>query len=210
MIIHPQPHLEFHLLPMRALYWPHRQMVIIADLHLGRVMPRMPKIVENVQQTLLRVSEVLQHTNVNRLLFLGDVFHMRNTYHQELVGHFERWRATVAHVEMILVRGNHERAMGDPPRQLQLQCVDPGYEESGVTFLHEPRHSHSFAMCAHLHPCLLVPTARAFATAVPCFVWNQEYLYMPAFEDTIPGRVISRRIDEHYACIHNQQVVAHP
>jgi metallophosphoesterase superfamily enzyme len=144
------------------------------------------------------------------LLFLGDVFHMRNAYHPDVVHVFDAWRASHTKIEMTLVRGNHERAMGDPPSQLRLQCVNPGYEEGGVTFLHEPRHMSTFTMCAHLHPCLLVPTDRAIATTVPCFVWNQEYLYMPAFEDAIPGRVISRRFDEQYACIHNQKVVTYP
>ncbi|MEY3989302.1 MAG: hypothetical protein RI985_383 [Chloroflexota bacterium] len=210
MVICPIPQLEFELLPSRALYWPIRQMLVVADLHLGRIVSRAPKLLDDVQLTLSRLSDALAQTKASQLLFLGDVFHMRNAYHPELVNAFDVWRTSHEQIEMILVRGNHERAMGDPPGQLRLHCVNPGYAEGGVTFLHEPRHMNSFTICAHLHPCLLVPTDRAIATTVPCFVWNQEYLYMPAFEDTIPGRVISRRFDEQYACIHNQMVVMYP
>jgi len=210
MMIRPTPQLEFELLPSRALYWPSRQLLVVADLHLGRIVSRAPKMMEDVYHALTRVSEALLHTNASRLLFLGDVFHMRNNYPPDVVQAFDVWRSTHAQTEMILVRGNHERAMGDPPSQLRLHCVNPGYDEGGVTFLHEPRHMRTFTICGHLHPCLLVPTDRALATTVPCFVWNQEYLYMPAFEDTIPGRVISRRFDEQYACIHNQMVVMYP
>jgi DNA ligase-associated metallophosphoesterase len=210
MIICPTAQLEFELLPSRALYWPSRRLLVVADLHLGRIVSRAPKLKDEVTCTLGRLSDVLIQTKALRLLFLGDVFHMRNAYHPDVIQQFDEWRATHAQIEMILVRGNHERAMGDPPSQLQLYCVNPGYEEGGVVFLHEPRHMSTFTVCAHLHPCLLVPTDRAIATTVPCFVWNQEYLYMPAFEDTIPGRVISRRFDEQYACIHNQQVVMYP
>ncbi len=210
MMISPLPHLEFLLLPSRALFWPSRNLLVVADLHLGRVVPRAPKVIDGVEQTLHRLSAVITQTNTNRLLFLGDVFHMRNQYHHDVVQLFSQWRAKFAAIEMLLIRGNHERAMGDPPTHLLLDCHDPGYAEAGVTFLHEPRQMRTFTMCAHLHPCLLVPTERALATTVPCFVWNQEYLYMPAFEDSIPGRVISRRFDEYYACIHNQIVVAHP
>ncbi|MFZ9858060.1 MAG: metallophosphoesterase [Roseiflexaceae bacterium] len=210
MMIRPTSQLEFELLPSRALYWPSRQMLVVADLHLGRLVSRAPTFVEDVTKALRRVSDVLIYTQAQRLLFLGDLFHMRNAYHPDVVQAFYEWRERFMQTEMILVRGNHERAMGDPPSQLCLNCVNPGYEDGGVIFLHEPRHMHAFTMCAHLHPCLLVPTDRAIATTVPCFVWNQEYLYMPAFEDTIPGRVISRRFDEQYACIHNQQVVMYP
>jgi len=210
MIIRPTSQLEFELLPSRALYWPIRHVLVVADLHLGRIVSRAPKFVEDVQNALHRVSDALVQTQATRLLFLGDVFHMRNAYHPDIVQVFDTWRASHAHIEMTLIRGNHERAMGDPPSQLCLHCVNPGYEEGGVTFLHEPRLMSTFTICAHLHPCLLVPTDRAIATTVPCFVWNQEYLFMPAFEDTIPGRVISRRFDEQYACIHNQQVVMYP
>lgn len=210
MVISPIPQLAFELLPSRALFWPDRHMVVVADLHLGRIVSRTPKLIDDVQQALGRLSDVLSQTKAMRLLFLGDVFHMRNAYHSDVIQLFAEWRTAHAHIDMILVRGNHERAMGDPPMQLLLRCVNPGYEEGGVTFLHEPRHVPTFSMCAHLHPCLLVPTDRAIATTVPCFVWNKEYLYMPAFEDTIPGRVISRRFDEQYACIHNQMVVVYP
>lgn len=210
MMIRPLPQFEFQLLPSRALYWPRQQMLVVADLHLGRVVSRFPKIVDSVKQALNRLSGALEQTNAERLLFLGDVFHMRNNYHYDVINAFAQWRASFARMEMILIRGNHERAMGDPPSQLQLRCIAPGYHEEGVTFLHEPRQVDTFTMCAHLHPCLLVPTARAIATTVPCFVWNQDYLYMPAFEDTVPGRVITRRFDEQYACIHNQTVVSYP
>lgn len=210
MIINPTAQLEFELLPSRALYWPDRQLLVVADLHLGRIVSRAPKFVDEVTQTLQRVSYALAQTQAQRLLFLGDVFHMRNAYHPDVVQVFDTWRTRHVSIAMTLVRGNHERAMGDPPSNLRLHCVNPGYEEGGVIFLHEPRHMSAFTMCAHLHPCLLVPTDRAIATTVPCFVWNQEYLYMPAFEDSIPGRVISRRFDEQYACIHNQKVVMYP
>lgn len=210
MIIHPTTHLEFMLLPSRTLYWPSRNLLVVADLHLGRIVPRAPKVIDGIDQTLQRLSAVLRQTSATRLLFLGDVFHMRNNYHHDVVQVFAQWRMLFTTVEMILIRGNHERAMGDPPAHLHLECHDPGYFEAGVTFLHEPRQMKTFSMCAHLHPCLLVPTERALATTVPCFVWNQEYLYMPAFEDSIPGRVISRRFDEQYACIHNQSVVTYP
>ena len=210
MMIRPSSQLEFMLLPSRTLFWPSRNILVVADLHLGRIVPRYPKIVEGVKQALQRLSGALEHTQANRLLFLGDLFHMRNNYHHDVVHVFEQWRMRYSTVEMLLIRGNHERAMGDPPAQLQLTCMDPGYHESGVTFLHEPRQMSQFTMCAHLHPCLLVPTNRALATTVPCFVWNEDYLYMPAFEDTIPGRVVSRRFDEQYACIHNQMVVTYP
>lgn len=210
MVICPIPQLEFELLPNRALYWPSQRLLVVADLHLGRIVSRAPKLLDDVQLALSRLSDALIQTQASRLLFLGDVFHMRNAYHPDVIHAFDSWRAVHAPIAMMLVRGNHERALGDPPAQLRLQCVNPGYEEGGVTFLHEPRHVRTFSMCAHLHPCLLVPTDRAIATTVPCFVWNQEYLYMPAFEDTIPGRVITRRFDEQYACIHNQTVVMYP
>lgn len=207
MIIQPAPHLEFMLLPSRSLHWPSRNIVVVADLHLGRIVPRAPKVIEYVEESMQRLARVLQQTHARKLVFLGDVFHMRNNYHHDVVQTFAQWRSQFADIEMVLIRGNHERAMGDPPAHLHLDCRDPGYHEAGVTFLHEPRQMDTFTMCAHLHPCLLVPTERALATTVPCFVWNSDYLYMPAFEDTMPGRVISRRTNEQYACIHNQTVV---
>jgi hypothetical protein len=59
-------------------------------------------------------------------IVLGDLFHMRKHYAPEAIESFVQWRQQHSALDMLLVRGNHERAMGDPPARCGLQCVESG------------------------------------------------------------------------------------
>lgn len=204
--INPTPTLEFTLGPERTVWWAQQKILFFADLHLGRALPS-DGDEALLQQSLGRISDAIEHYGATRVVILGDMFHMKRQYNQELVHRVRAWRDTLRTTEFLLVRGNHERVLGDPPAELQITCVDPGYTEATVTFLHEPRVTERFTLCAHLHPNILVPSQRVAAEAVPCFVIGKTYLVLPAFEDTLPGRIIPRRADESYAYIRHGTVV---
>ncbi len=207
MLIVPQGGIDLELLPDRAVYWSSQRTVLLADLHLGRGVPHVRHIQQTVQQTLTRAQQLLARMQPERVVFLGDVFHMRHGYASDVVDAFAQWRASFAQIDMWLIRGNHERGMGDPPRDCGLQCMNPGYELAEVTLLHEPRATPGFAISGHLHPCMLLPSERAVAETVPCFIWSQKYLMLPAFEDVVPGRVVARRTNESYVAIRNHSLV---
>ena len=204
--IQPTPTIELELCPERAVWWARQRTMFVADLHLGRVPSTCVGDDALIRQTLARLTSAVRRYDAQRIVFLGDMFHMKRHYNAELLAIMSDWRAHVASLVLILVRGNHERVLGDPPASLDLNCVDPGYSEEGMTYLHEPRSMDGYTLCAHLHPSILVPSARVAAEAVPCFVIGQSYLVVPAFEDLVPGRIIPKRADESYAYIQHGTV----
>ena len=206
-IIRPTTTVELELCAERAVWWARQKTLFLADLHLGRV--NVPSHGEDalLAQTLLRIRAVIDRYHAERVVILGDMFHMKRHYNQELLQRVCEWRAALCSTVFLLVRGNHERVLGDPPAELCITSVDPGYSEEGMTFVHEPRVSERFTLCAHLHPNILIPSLRVAAEAVPCFVIGRSYLVLPAFEDTLPGRIIPHRSDETYAYIQNGTVV---
>ena len=204
--IHPTQSIELELCPERAVWWAHQRTLFVADLHLGRVLSPSCDEIKLIRHTLHRVTSVVRRYDAQRIVCLGDMFHMKRHYNAELAAMMCDWRAHVSGVVVLLVRGNHERVLGDPPASLGISCVDPGYSEEGMTFLHEPRSLQGYSLCAHLHPSILVPSARVAAEAVPCFVIGQSYLVVPAFEDLVPGRIIPKRADESYAYIQHGTV----
>lgn len=206
-IIHPNPRVTLELCPERVALWRERATMFLADLHLGRstAMPAEQSLA--AQQTLVRLSATILRYAVERIVILGDAFHMRRTYTPEVVRDITDWRARHPSLQVLLVRGNHERILGDPPAPLGMTCVDPGYSEEEMMFVHEPRSVDGYTIGAHLHPCILVPSTRVAAQAVPCFVIGSHYLVLPAFEDQLPGRLIQHRPDETYAYIQNGAVI---
>jgi len=205
VLVQANPEIALQLMPERAVYWPRLQTLFVADLHLGRVFP--PR---TIGATLHRLQTLIEQSQVRRVVFLGDLFHMRQRYHDEVITPFCEWRMRFPDVDMWLVRGNHERAMGDPPPACHLQCVMPGTQLDQLMLLHEPRMTTQFAVCAHLHPCVLLPSQRAVAETAACFVWGAQYLVLPAFEDSVPGRVVARRLDEQYVAIRQHSLVRLP
>ena len=200
-------HTAVQLLPQRAVFWPDQQAVVIADAHIGRPLPHHQHAATLLQSLLQRLSHILMTTAATQCIVLGDLFHMRKHYLPESIDPFVQWRQQHAGLDMLLVRGNHERAMGDPPARCGLQCVNPGFVRDGITLLHEPRQQTGFAMCAHLHPSMLVPGPRTAMVAVACFIWHPNYLVLPAFEDAVPGRVVARHAAERQAYILDDEVV---
>lgn len=195
------------LLPQRAVYWPAQRAVVIADAHIGRSSAHQQHTTTLLQVLLARLSQVISATAATQCIVLGDLFHRRKQYLPDSIESFVQWRQHNPTFDMLLVRGNHERAMGDPPPRCGLRCVNPGFVLDGVTLLHEPRQQPGFAMAAHLHPCMLVPGTRTARVAVACFIWHPNYLVLPAFEDVVPGRVVARQVAERQAYILHDEVV---
>ena len=195
------------LLPQRALFWPAQRAVVIADAHIGRPLPQQQRTALLLQSLLNRLSQLIITTAATQCIVLGDLFHMRKHYLADAIDPFVAWRQQHPTLDMLLVRGNHERAMGDPPLRCGLQCVNPGYVRDDITLLHEPRQQPGFAMCAHLHPNMLVPSERTAMVAVACFIWHPNYVVLPAFEDALPGRVVARHSSERQAYILHDEVV---
>jgi DNA ligase-associated metallophosphoesterase len=200
--------IQFQLLAQRAVFWPAQAAIFVADVHIGRPLSYQQNPARVLVDVLTRLSQLIDATQARKLFFLGDLFHMRKQYSAEYIDPFTLWRHRYAHVECTLVRGNHERAMGDPPARCGLQCVNPGQYVADVALLHEPRKPYGFAMMGHLHPSILVSSARATAVAAPCFIWHPNYLVLPAFEDIMPGRIVAHQPHEERAFIRDSEVVA--
>src|SRR5689334_15853896 len=110
---------EVVLMPEHALWMPQRKTLLVADAHFGKAatfraggifVPR-----GTTATTLARLERARARTNATRVVFLGDLLHAREGRSPETLRLVADWRASRADVEVVLVRGNHDRAAGDPP-----------------------------------------------------------------------------------------------
>src|SRR5690242_10324517 len=120
---------EITLLPERALLWPRTSTLLVADAHFGKAatfrasgifVPR-----GTTTGALERLDALLERTGATRVVFLGDLLHAREGRSPETLRVVGQWRASRADVDMVLVRGNHDRHAGDPPESLGIRCIDP-------------------------------------------------------------------------------------
>lgn len=197
---------RLHLLADRAVYWPARQMLLLADLHLGKgdvfrrhgiAVPR-----GGTGQDLARLDHLLQFTGARRLMLLGDVVHGPiNTAHWQ--SQWLAWRQQHAGLEVQAVRGNHDRAL--ERAALGIELLGEGIDCDGLWLCHEPLHDGRPALAGHVHPVVRLP---GLARALPVFWQQRGQLVLPAFGAFTGGwRLRPGSGQQLYAC-NGEQLLA--
>jgi DNA ligase-associated metallophosphoesterase len=134
---------EILLLPERALFWPRAAALIAADLHWGKAATfraaGIPVPAGTTSADLARLDAALERTCARRLLVLGDLFHARaGRVAAGTRAELRRWRGLHPKLEILLVRGNHDRHSGDPPEDLRINCVNAPAFVPPFILRHEP------------------------------------------------------------------------
>lgn len=177
---------ELVLLPDRAAYWPARATLLVADPHFGKAATfraaAIPVPAGTTDATLGRLDALVSRTGARRVVFLGDFLHARAGRAPTTLKAIEEWRGRNAALEVRLVRGNHDRHAGDPPRELSIECVDAPAIEAPFALVHYPAPAaEGYAIAGHLHPAATLVGRGRQATRLPCFWFTAEYAVLPAF-----------------------------
>lgn len=174
------------LLPERALFWPRREMLLVADPHFGKAAAFRALGVPVPSGTTLggleRLDAALARVGATRVVFLGDFLHAREGRAPATLGAFAEWRRARAHLDLLLVRGNHDRRAGDPPPALGVRCTDPPLREAPFVLAHHPQPaSDGYVIAGHLHPGVRLTGAGGFRATLPCFWLAERVAVLPAF-----------------------------
>ena len=107
------------------------------------------------------------------------------------------WRDRHRELDILLVRGNHDRAAGDPPAAWGFRCVHEPLLEGGLAFAHDacdpPAGAHA-VLAGHLHPVVAMAPIRGSGVKgarAPCFWLRPHCLVLPAFGSFTGGLVIT-------------------
>jgi DNA ligase-associated metallophosphoesterase len=179
------------LLADRAIHWPARRSLLLADVHLGKDASfraaGMPVPVGNSTKDLARIQTLLAFTNATRLVILGDLVHARASHQTELATAFTRWRTAHRQLEILLIGGNHDRRAGPPPADWHITQMPEPFDDAPLLLGHKPRSEDAPdsaskpLLCGHVHPAVAVRDFdRSYAT-MPCFVVEETQLIFPAF-----------------------------
>ena len=147
------------LLPERAVYWPKRETLLIADTHWGKAATMraasIPIPAGTTGESLERLMRVLERTRAKRIVLLGDCLHARNGRSHDTLAEIAAWRKRYSAIDVELVRGNHDRHAGDPPVELDMKCVDAPKTDPPFVYRHFPKASNGgYTLAGHLHPAI--------------------------------------------------------
>jgi uncharacterized protein len=170
---------DWQLLPERALFWPARRALIVADLHFekaswfartGQYLPPFDTL-----ETLARLQALAAKVDARELWCLGDNFH-DNAGPDRLPPDAMRLLADLsAQLRLTWITGNHDDGARFSGGSLVEAHVD------GVMLRHEALPGEVRPeLSGHFHPKMRVVTA-ARTIARPCFVHATNRLILPAF-----------------------------
>lgn len=176
------------LRPERAVLSDRTRTLIVADTHFGKAATfrahGVPVPHGTTHASLQRLDVLLERTGATRILFLGDFLHARAGRAPATLAAIEQWRFRHGTVEMVLVRGNHDREAGDPPASLGITCVDAPMIEAPFVLTHHPAESPlGYVVAGHVHPGITLRRRARMRARLPCFRIGTAAAVLPAFGD---------------------------
>ena len=174
------------LLAERALWWPAQSTLLIADAHFGKGLTFRARGVAvpsgTSDDTMDRLAALLDRTGAARVVFLGDLLHSARAQASATLAAVQRWRDQHAQLELVLVRGNHDRHAGDPPADWGVQAVEEPLHLGSLALMHHPRPvSGAYVLAGHLHPCAVLGGRAHDRLRLPCFHFGPAVGVLPAF-----------------------------
>jgi uncharacterized protein len=186
-----EPAPDILLLPGRAALVPASRTLLVADLHLGKAATfrraGIPVPEGSAQRDLERLGQLVADHDVRRLVVLGDLFHAKVGCTPQVFTEFVALRSQIADTAVVLVLGNHDRAVGRLPASLEIDACVPSLDEPPFHFVHEPATDVTasdrdlFTVAGHLHPTVSIRSPSGDRLADRCFVAEPSVLVLPAF-----------------------------
>ena len=177
---------RIRLLAERAAYWERTRTLLIADPHFGKAAAfraaGVPVPRGTTTGSLSRLDAALSRTGAARIVFLGDFLHAREGREPETTRVVGEWRRRNGSIDMVLVRGNHDRRAGDPVPEIEIRCVDAPLAEPPFVFTHNPAVSDDgYVLCGHVHPAARLTGPGRETVRLPCFWARPRTMVLPAF-----------------------------
>lgn len=172
---------DFVLHPLGAAYWPEQEILLVADVHLGKIShfrkygSAVP--VNAINQNFIRLDRIIKDFDPEHILFLGDLFHSSLNMEWEI---FADWVQQLDN-QVHLIAGNHD--IISPLRYKELGIAM--YSELKISdFLlthHPEEHDHLFNICGHIHPGFKIRGGGRQLLKLPCFYRSNKQMILPAF-----------------------------
>lgn len=198
---------DFLLHPSGAIYWLQKEMLLIADVHFGKVThfrrygAAIPKNAseENFKKLKVLVDEIQPKT----VCFLGDLFHSQINSEWET---FKNWVQT-NQTAVILISGNHDIIPKYMYEDISVDVVDQ-LEINGFLLTHHPTEKHScFNFSGHIHPGIRMKGSGRQTVKLACFYKTKSQLILPAFGNFTGKHILSPKDnDEIFAIVENEVI----
>lgn len=197
----------FTLHPSGAMYWNEKKMLLVADVHLGKIahfrkhgsaVPRLA-ILHNFEQ----LNEILAYFRPKTLCFLGDLFHSHKNTEWEL---FVAWKQHVI-PKIVLITGNHDIISPVAYEKNDIELRE-AWRIEHIWLTHIPQLQKGITNIAgHIHPGVQLKGLGKQTLSLPCFIKKHDQIILPAFGTFTGKHIISpKKEDEVFAITENEVI----
>ncbi|MEM0517587.1 ligase-associated DNA damage response endonuclease PdeM [Aequorivita flava] len=198
---------DFKLHPSGAIFWKDKKMLLIADVHLGKVAHfrkhGAPVPASASFQNLEKLTELSNHFQPKTICFLGDLFHskLNQEWHD-----FEKW-VEYTKAEIVLISGNHDIIPKYLYEELGIKVFDE-FLLDGFLLTHHPTEiKGTFNFCGHVHPGVRMKGVGRQYLRFSCFYKTLNSLILPAFGNFTGKHILKpSENDEIFAIVEGEVI----
>jgi len=172
---------NFVLHPSGSLFWEEKSVLMISDVHLGKVShfrkygAAVPQ--KAIQANFELMDEVVELFDPDNIYFLGDLFHSHINSEWNL---FEEWTSK-SKSKIILINGNHDIISPLKYEALGIKIQDELVENDFLLTHHPAERENYFNFCGHIHPAVKIRGSGKQSLRLSCFFKSPNQLILPAF-----------------------------
>ncbi|RTY87525.1 ligase-associated DNA damage response endonuclease PdeM [Flavobacterium sp. GT3R68] len=190
-----------------AVFWHEQNVLLISDLHLGKVSHfrkhgvAIPK--NAVTKNFSQLDFAVAFFNPGKVIFLGDLFHSAINSEWEL---FQGWMLSTS-IEITLIAGNHDIISQNFYTDIGVQVFNEIVAE-GFLLTHYPEVREGFFnFCGHIHPAVNIYGKGRQSIKLPCFFQKEHQMILPAFGEFTGTFVINPSENDNIYVIAKKEVM---
>lgn len=172
----------FELHPLKALFWRKKEVLILSDIHFGKVNHfrkegiAIPNIAK--EKDYQNLAHLLTFYKPKQLYIIGDLFHSDKNKEWEIL---RELKAEFNKVNWVLVAGNHDTSTLKLYQDLDIK-VRYSLTEKPFYFTHEPEEKEGYySIAGHIHPGVMLKGAGKQRMRMQCFYFGEKNAILPAF-----------------------------
>ena len=173
--------IEIDLCPSGALFLIRDEVLVLADLHLGKLIALkdrgVPALSLAEYPTIKKLEMDIAEKKPKHLILLGDIFHEPSKRMQRLADGFYNFLSSFK-IDVTVTLGNHDRHVIHHSKERNVRFIKE-YMCHSICFCHEPLYDRA-CIAGHIHPGVIVKKGR-LSQRVKAFLVKDKTLILPAY-----------------------------
>jgi DNA ligase-associated metallophosphoesterase len=190
-----------------AVYWVEKRMLLISDVHLGKIShfrkhgSALPG--GAMFKNFVKLDAAVQYFEPESICFLGDLFHssINNEWHL-----FSEW-VQKTQLPIVLVAGNHDIINPQKYHDLSIIIVSEWVLDGFLLTHHPEEREDLFTLSGHIHPAILLEGMGRQFLKLPCFFRSPQQMILPAFGEFTGTYVMEPQEEDTVYVVTKEDVV---